>query len=203
MRITLAGVVGVGKSTISKMLGKKHKYLVMDEPVEENPYLDQYYADPKGMAFKMQVYMIMARSKQLKQAKITSNIIFDRSILEDPIFVDVLYELGYMNKTDYKVYKEFYVVVVLQSLYLDENIKPELVVYLRVDPKIAMERINKRGRASEQNIGSAYWTLLNQKYEEWYERSKDKFNFLVIDTNDKTPEEIVTIISDKLINCGA
>ncbi|WP_338955657.1 deoxynucleoside kinase [Spiroplasma endosymbiont of Polydrusus cervinus] len=200
MRITLAGVVGVGKSTVSKMLGEKHKYLVMDEPVEENPYLDQYYADPKGMAFKMQVYMIMARSKQLKQAKITSNIIFDRSILEDPIFVDVLYELGYMNKTDYKVYKEFYVVVVLQSLYLDENIKPELVVYLRVDPEIAMERISKRGRASEQNVGSAYWTLLNQKYEEWYERSKDKFNFLVIDANHKTPEEIVAIISEKLID---
>ncbi|APE74432.1 MULTISPECIES: deoxynucleoside kinase [Spiroplasma] len=199
MRITLAGVVGVGKSTVSKLLGKKHHYMVMDEPVEENPYLDQYYADPKDMAFKMQVYMVMARSKQLKQAKITSNIIFDRSILEDPIFVDVLYELGYMNTTDYKVYKEFYDVVVLQSLYLDENIKPELVVYLRVDPEIAMERITKRGRASEQNIGSAYWTLLNRKYEEWYERSKDKFNFLVIDANHKTPEEIVAIISEKLI----
>ncbi|AOX43728.1 deoxyadenosine/deoxycytidine kinase [Spiroplasma sp. NBRC 100390] len=198
MRITLAGVVGVGKSTVSKMLGKKHQYMVMDEPVEENPYLDQYYADPKDMAFKMQVYMIMARSKQLKQAKITSNIIFDRSILEDPIFVDVLYELGYMNNTDYKVYKEFYDVVVLQSLYLDENIKPELVVYLRVDPEIAMERIIKRGRASEQNVNSAYWTLLNRKYEEWYERVKDKFNFLVIDANNKTPEEIVAIISEKL-----
>ncbi len=199
MRITLAGVVGVGKSTVSKLLGEKHYYMVMDEPVEENPYLDQYYADPKDMAFKMQVYMVMARSKQLKQAKITSNIIFDRSILEDPIFVDVLYELGYMNTTDYKVYKEFYDVVVLQSLYLDENIKPELVVYLRVDPEIAMERITKRGRASEQNIGNAYWTLLNRKYEEWYERSKDKFNFLVIDANHKTPEEIVAIISEKLI----
>ncbi len=199
MRITLAGVVGVGKSTISKRLGEKHHYMVMDEPVEENPYLDKYYVNPKDMAFKMQVYMVMARSKQLKQAKITSNIIFDRSILEDPIFVDVLYELGYMNKTDYKVYKEFYDVVVLQSLYLDQNIKPELVVYLRVDPEIAMERIIKRGRASEQNIGSAYWTLLNQKYEEWYELSKDKFNFLVIDANHKKPEEIVAIISEKLI----
>lgn len=198
MRITLAGVVGVGKSTVSKMLGEKHQYMVMDEPVKENPYLDQYYADPKDMAFKMQVYMIMARSKQLKQAKITSNIIFDRSILEDPIFVDVLYELGYMNNTDYKVYKEFYDVVVLQSLYLDENIKPELVVYLRVDHEIAMERIIKRGRASEQNVGNAYWILLNRKYEEWYERVKDKFNFLVIDANDKTPEEIVAIISEKL-----
>lgn len=198
MRITLAGVVGVGKSTVSKMLGEKYQYMVMDEPVEENPYLDQYYADPKNMAFKMQVYMIMARSKQLKQAKITSNIIFDRSILEDPIFVDVLYELGYMNNTDYKVYKEFYDVVVLQSLYLDENIKPELVVYLRVDPEIAMERIIKRGRTSEQNVSAAYWTLLNRKYEEWYERVRDKFNFLVIGANNKTPEEIVDIISEKL-----
>lgn len=61
MRITLAGVVGVGKSTVSKLLGKKHHYMVMDEPVEENPYLDQYYADPKDMAFKMQVYMVIDR----------------------------------------------------------------------------------------------------------------------------------------------
>ncbi|AHF57587.1 deoxynucleoside kinase [Spiroplasma eriocheiris] len=198
MRITLAGVVGVGKSTVSKMLGDKYNYVVMDEPVEENPYLDEYYADPKNMAFKMQVYMVMARSKQLKQAKIEPNIIFDRSVLEDIIFVDVLHELGYMNMTDYKVYREFYDIVVLQSLYLDETIKPELVVYLRISPFGAMNRIKQRGRPSEQTVSPAYWELLNKKYEEWYQRNKDKFNFLVIDAEDKTPNEIVDIISEKI-----
>ncbi|AGM24954.1 deoxynucleoside kinase [Spiroplasma chrysopicola] len=198
MKITLAGVVGVGKSTISQMLGAKHNYLVMDEPVEENPYLDAYYQDPKAMAFKMQVYMVMARSKQLKQAKITPNIIFDRSILEDAIFVDVLYELGYMNEVDYKVYMEFYNIVVLESLYLDDQIKPDLVVYLQVDPSIAIERIKKRGRASEQAVDKAYWILLNQKYEEWYQKIKDKFNVLIINANKKTPEEIVSLIEKEI-----
>lgn len=202
MKLTLAGVVGVGKSTISKLLGKKYNYLVMEEPVNENPYLDEYYADPKNMAFKMQVYMLMERSKQLKQAKINSDIIFDRSVLEDPIFVDVLHDLGYMNTTDYKVYTEFYNIVVLQSLYLGEQIKPELVVYLRISPAGAIERINKRGRVSEQNVSAAYWTLLNKKYEEWYQRNKDKFNFLVIDAEDKSPEEIVEIIS-KVIDANS
>lgn len=198
MRIVLSGVVGVGKSTISKILGKKYNYIVMNEPVEENPYLDQYYNDPKNMAFKMQIYMIMARSKQLKQAKIKSNIIFDRSILEDPIFVDVLYELGYMNIVDYKVYKEFYDIVILQSIYLDKNIKPELIIYLQADTKIAIERIFKRGRKSEQKIDNVYWKLLNKKYEDWYKCLKNKFNFLVINTNYKTPEEIVYLISKKI-----
>ncbi|AGM25973.1 deoxyadenosine/deoxycytidine kinase [Spiroplasma syrphidicola EA-1] len=198
MKITLAGVVGVGKSTISQMLGAKHNYLVMDEPVEENPYLDAYYQDPKAMAFKMQVYMVMARSKQLKQAKITPNIIFDRSILEDAIFVDVLYELGYMDEVDYKVYMEFYNIVVLESLYLDDQIKPDLVVYLQVDPSIAIERIKKRGRASEQTVDEAYWILLNKKYEEWYQKIKDKFNVLVINANTKTPAEIVSLIEKEI-----
>lgn len=79
MRITLAGVVGAGKSTVSELLAVRNNYDIMKEPVETNPYLDQYYSEPKATAFKMQVFMIMARSKQLKQTRAIKNIIYDRS----------------------------------------------------------------------------------------------------------------------------
>ncbi|BDT02487.1 hypothetical protein SHM_01330 [Spiroplasma ixodetis] len=69
MKIVLSGVVGVGKSTISRELAKLLKYKIMDEPVTSNPYLDDFYQNPLEYAFKMQVFMLMARSKQLKEAQ--------------------------------------------------------------------------------------------------------------------------------------
>lgn len=195
MKIVLAGVVGVGKSTISNNLSKKLGFTVMEEPVANNPYLDDFYSDPKTYAFKMQIFMLMARSKQLKTALKLENVIFDRSILEDPIFVEVLKTQNNISDTDYQVYYDFYESVIISSLYFDPQIKPDLIVYLKVTTKKAIERINSRGRVSEKQVSAKYWELLNAKYEEWYEKNKNKFPFLVIDTNEKNPNEIV----DKII----
>ncbi|WJG69369.1 deoxynucleoside kinase [Spiroplasma ixodetis] len=196
MKIVLSGVVGVGKSTISKELAKLLKYKIMDEPVTSNPYLDDFYQNPLEYAFKMQVFMLMARSKQLKEAQNFNNVIFDRSILEDPIFVEVLKTQNNMNDRDYEVYLNFYNNVIISSLYFDPQIKPDLIVYLKANLENTIERINLRGRESEKHVDHEYWSLLNKKYEQWYEKEKNNFNFLVIDTNDLTPKEIVQKIID-------
>ncbi|MBP1526011.1 MAG: deoxynucleoside kinase [Spiroplasma sp. WSS] len=196
MKIVLSGVVGVGKSTISRELAKLLKYKIMDEPVTSNPYLDDFYQNPLEYAFKMQVFMLMARSKQLKEAQNFNNVIFDRSILEDPIFVEVLKAQNNMNDRDYEVYLNFYNNVIISSLYFDPQIKPDLIVYLKANLENTIERINLRGRESEKHVPHEYWSLLNKKYEQWYEKEKNNFNFLVIDTNDLTPKEIVQKIID-------
>lgn len=194
MKIVLAGVVGVGKSTISAKLAEKLNFKMMEEPVANNPYLDDFYANPKEYAFKLQVFMLMARSKQLKAAIDEDNVIFDRSILEDPIFVEVLKAQDSISERDYQVYYDFYNHVVISSLYFDPKIKPDLIVYLQVTTENAIERIAQRGRASEKQVDSAYWELLNQKYDEWYQKTKVKLPFLVVDTNTKNPDEIVSEI---------
>ncbi|WP_308150062.1 deoxynucleoside kinase [Spiroplasma sp. AdecLV25b] len=199
MKIVLSGVVGVGKSTVSNQLSKQLKYKIMDEPVANNPYLDDFYQNPLQYAFKMQIFMLMARSKQLKDSQKLENVIFDRSILEDPIFVEVLKVQDNMSDRDYQVYLDFYNNVIISSLYFDPQVKPDLIIYLRVDVDKAIERIKLRGRESEKNVPREYWKLLNDKYEQWYEREKKQFNFLVIDTNDITPDEIIKKITDYLI----
>lgn len=198
MKIVLAGVVGVGKSTISTQLAKQLKFKIMDEPVASNPYLDDFYQNPLEYAFKMQIFMLMARSKQLKDSQELENVIFDRSILEDPIFVEVLKAQYNMTDRDYQVYLDFYKCVITSSLYFDPQIKPDLIIYLRVDVDTAIERIKLRGRESEKNVPREYWKLLNDKYEQWYENEKKQFNFLVINTNDITPDEIIKKINDYL-----
>lgn len=199
MKIVLAGVVGVGKSTISNQLAKHLKFKVMDEPVASNPYLDDFYQNPLEYAFKMQIFMLMARSKQLKDSQKLENVIFDRSILEDPIFVEVLKTQDNISERDYQVYLDFYKNVIISCLYFDPKIKPDLIIYLKVDVDKAIERINLRGRDSEKNVPREYWKLLNDKYEEWYEREKKQFKFLVINTNDTTPDEIIKKITDCLL----
>jgi len=156
MRIILAGVVGVGKSTISIKLAERLNFKVMQEPVTTNPYLDDFYAKPREFAFKMQIFMLMARSKQLKEAIDIKNIIFDRSILEDPIFVEVLKAQNNINEVDYQVYYDFYNNVVISSLYFDPKIKPDLIIYLKVTTNNAIDRINQRGRESEKHVSFNY-----------------------------------------------
>ncbi|MBE4704164.1 deoxynucleoside kinase [Spiroplasma platyhelix] len=203
MKIVLAGVVGVGKSTISDKLAQKLNFKVMQEPVADNPYLDDFYGNPKEFAFKMQIFMLMARSKQLKAAIDEENVIFDRSILEDPIFVEVLKAQNNISDVDYQVYYDFYNHVVVSSLYFDPKIKPDLIVYLQVTTDNAIKRIVQRGRESEKHVDSGYWELLNQKYQEWYQKNKDKFPFLVVDTNSKNPDEIVEEIITTIKNSSS
>lgn len=201
MKIALSGVVGAGKSTISKLLLQEYpNYLLLSEPVEENPYLDEYYENTLVMAFKMQIFMLMARTRQLKLAQNIKDVIFDRSILEDIIFVEVLKTLDLISEVDYQVYYDFYTNVVFDSIYLNNNLKPDVIIYLRINPLNAIERIKKRNRESEQLISYDYWKILNEKYEWWYETNKDKFNFLVIDVNNKNSLEIVGIIKEYLEN---
>lgn len=200
MKIVIAGVVGVGKSTLSQNLANKLNFKLMEEPVGSNPYLDDFYNSPKDYAFKMQIFMLMARSKQLKQGIKIDNVIFDRSLLEDPIFVEVLKAQNNISERDYQVYWDFYNNVIASSLYFDPITKPDLIIYLQVSTENAVQRINNRGRESEKQVPVSYWQLLNQKYEEWYVKSKDKLPFLVINTNNKNPDEVLAEINDYLEN---
>jgi deoxyadenosine/deoxycytidine kinase len=157
MRIAIFGTVGAGKSTVSNALSQRLHHEIFPEPIDNNPYFEDYYRDLKGTVFKMQIYMLAARSKQLKQAQQLKNIIFDRTILEDPLFMGVNYDLGNVNEIDYQTYQDFYDNVVLETLKLpDERVKFDIVVYLKVSVDKAIERIKKRGREQELLVGRDY-----------------------------------------------
>nr|2JAS_A Chain A, DEOXYGUANOSINE KINASE [Mycoplasma mycoides subsp. mycoides SC]2JAS_B Chain B, DEOXYGUANOSINE KINASE [Mycoplasma mycoides subsp. mycoides SC]2JAS_C Chain C, DEOXYGUANOSINE KINASE [Mycoplasma mycoides subsp. mycoides SC]2JAS_D Chain D, DEOXYGUANOSINE KINASE [Mycoplasma mycoides subsp. mycoides SC]2JAS_E Chain E, DEOXYGUANOSINE KINASE [Mycoplasma mycoides subsp. mycoides SC]2JAS_F Chain F, DEOXYGUANOSINE KINASE [Mycoplasma mycoides subsp. mycoides SC] len=196
MKIAIFGTVGAGKSTISAEISKKLGYEIFKEPVEENPYFEQYYKDLKKTVFKMQIYMLTARSKQLKQAKNLENIIFDRTLLEDPIFMKVNYDLNNVDQTDYNTYIDFYNNVVLENLKIPENkLSFDIVIYLRVSTKTAISRIKKRGRSEELLIGEEYWETLNKNYEEFYKQNVYDFPFFVVDAELDVKTQIELIMN--------
>ncbi|KNG79398.1 deoxynucleoside kinase [Mycoplasma sp. HU2014] len=199
MRIAIFGTVGAGKSTVSAEISKRLGYEIFPEPIEENPYFDDYYKDLKATVFKMQIYMLTARSKQLKQAHQLKDIIFDRTILEDPIFMKVNYDLGNVNETDYKTYIDFYDNVILENLKLpDERVKFDIVIYLRVSTETAIRRIAQRGRPQELLIDNSYWELLNRDYEEFYNKNIYDFPFFVVDADEEDINKKMEIIMAKL-----
>ncbi|ABC01193.1 nucleoside kinase [Mycoplasma capricolum subsp. capricolum ATCC 27343] len=196
MKIAIFGTVGAGKSTISQEISKRLGYEIFKEPVEENPYFEQYYKDLKKTVFKMQIYMLTARSKQLKQAKNLENIIFDRTLLEDPIFMKVNYDLNNVDQIDYNTYIEFYNNVVLENLKIPENkLSFDIVIYLRVSTKTAISRIKKRGRSEEPLIGDEYWETLNKNYEEFYKQNVYNFPFFVVDAELDVKAQIELIMN--------
>ncbi|WP_381414998.1 deoxynucleoside kinase [Spiroplasma endosymbiont of Anurida maritima] len=201
MKISLAGVVGVGKSTISEILKQTDNDIVIfSEPVKKNPYLNDFYNNPKDFAFRMQIFMIMERSKQLLNIPKDKDVIFDRSIYEDKIFVEVLKKMGNMNITDYKLYMDFYGMLVQENLYLKNDIVPDLFVYLKISVHNAIKRIKQRARASELIVDKAYWKLLNKQYYIWYKNIKKTNNVIKINMNrissKRAAEKIYKIIQN-------
>ncbi|WP_339022478.1 deoxynucleoside kinase [Spiroplasma endosymbiont of Crioceris asparagi] len=196
MRIALFGTVGAGKSTMSEILSKKLNAEIFPEPVDNNPYFDDYYRDMPNFIFKMQIWMLTARSRQLIHAMDIKNVIFDRTILEDPIFVQVNHDLKRMNDIDFQTYNNFYNEVVLPSL--QERANFDVVVYLRLSAEKSIERIVERGRPQEVAADHSYWELLNKRYEDFYQKNKNKFNFLVIDAENDNLEKKASEVIEHL-----
>lgn len=196
MRIALFGTVGAGKSSVSDRISEKLGFEIFPEPIENNPYFDAYYEDMEANVFKMQIYMLAARSRQLTEAKELNNVIFDRTILEDPIFVKVNHDLKTMNDIDFKTYNDFYENVIVPSL--GQRAEFDLVIYLKVSTEKAIQRIKERGRLQELDTPKIYWQTLNDRYNDYYEKRKLLFPFLVIEAETDDMDSKMEIIMNKI-----
>ena len=149
--ISIAGLIGVGKSTLAKALASHLGFDVHHEPVAENEYLDDFYTDTARYAFAMQVYLLNARFQQHQEIIWRGRgAVQDRTIYEDGIFAKVLMDMGLMHPRDYQTY---------QSLF--RNLarfmcRPTAIVYLHCSPETCYERIQMRARDCEQGIDIEY-----------------------------------------------
>ncbi len=164
--VAIAGNIGVGKSTLAKLLSQRLGWDPFLEAVDDNPYLADFYADMRRWSFHSQIYFLSRRLRhhwQLIQR--TNSVIQDRTVYEDAeIFARNLYRQGLMDERDYYSYWELYQVV---TTVLPP---PDLVVYLRASVPTLQTRISQRGREYERNIQEDYLHRLNNLYEEWVER---------------------------------
>ena len=161
--ITVAGNIGVGKSTLVEMLCTRLGWEPFFEGVVDNPYLADFYADMAAWSFHSQVFFLSRRLRDLRRLMdFPRTVVQDRSVYEDAeIFAKNLYRQGFIRDRDWKCYRELYEV-------LTELLPPpDLVIYLQATVPTLLRRIALRGREYEKNIAPDYLAQLNELYEEW------------------------------------
>lgn len=181
--VAVAGNIGSGKSSLTKLLSGRMGWRPFFESVEDNPYLNDFYKDMKRWSFELQVYFLSNRFRSHKSiTEGEGSVVLDRVIYEDAeIFARNLYEIGHMAKRDYDNYVALYHVM---TEYLRP---PDLLIYLRASIDTLLRQISLRGRDFEQSIKREYLEQLNRHYERWtasYNRGKlltlesDKLDFV-------------------------
>lgn len=164
--VSIAGNIGVGKSTLVGILAEEFGWQPCYELVADHPYLDDYYADRERWGFHSQIWFLSRRYEQhLEIADTPVPVCQDRSIYEDyEVFVKALLEQGIFSHRDFRTYRQLYYALV-RSIQ-----PPTLLVYLHASVPTLLERIDGRGRGYEQAIPASYLEYLNRRYDEWLRR---------------------------------
>lgn len=177
--VAVAGNIGAGKSSLTKLLANEFGWKPYFESVDDNPYLPDFYADMKRWSFHLQIYFLANRFKNHKQmVESNESVIQDRSIYEDAeIFARNLYEIGKMERRDYENYVSLFHVMM-------EYLKPpDLMIYLRSSVTTLVKQIARRGRSFEQGIQQSYLEQLNRLYEDWITHY-DRGPLLVVESDE-------------------
>ncbi len=163
--IAVAGNIGVGKSTLVRLLCQDLQWMPFYEPVTENPYLADFYEDMQAWGFHSQIYFLMRRLRiHRKLMNSPGSVVQDRSVYEDAeIFAHNLFLQDAINERDYETYQELYRVLV------EFLPPPDLVIYLRASVPTLLDRIAMRDRSYERSISAEYLADLNNLYERWVE----------------------------------
>lgn len=195
----LAGNIGVGKTTWTRLLSEKFGWHPYYEKVVENPYLADFYHNMKHWSFHSQVYFLTQRFKaQLEIQKSHATCIQDRTIFEDgEVFAQNLYTRKFMNQRDYECYRQLF------DAMLDSIVYPDLIIYLRASIWTLISRIRRRGRDFEREIDKEYLAQLNVLYDQWIDRYSNKYRVLVVDTEDFDIEQDKERLDQILKSIGA
>ena len=163
MHIAIAGNIGCGKTTLTKMLAKRYGWTPRFESVENNPYLADYYEDMARWSFNLQIYFLNKRFQDVVEiSRCKDTIVQDRTIFEDArIFAPNLHDMGLMSDRDFANYSELF------DLMMSLVGKPDLLIYIRASIPHLIAQIQKRGREYEQGIRIDYLNGLNERYENW------------------------------------
>ena len=191
MHIGVAGNIGSGKSTLTRMLSEHYGWTPQYEAVTYNPYLEDYYKDIPRWSFNLEMYFLEQRFKDvLEIARSKETVIQDRTLFEGVyIFVANNYEMGNLSKRDFDTYMGMF------NLLMSLVSPPDLLICLRSSIPNLISQIQKRGREYEKSIRIDYITGLNERYEEWIKDYKG--NLLVIDADNikfgNNPEDFAKV----------
>lgn len=201
MHIAIAGNIGSGKTTLTRLLSQHYSWEPKYEDVDVNPYLSDFYNDMQRWSFNLQIYFLNKRFQGVVDIHNSSrNVVQDRTIYEDArIFAPNLHAMGLMSTRDFENYKSLF------DLMISLVRPPDLLIYLKSSIPNLVSQIQKRGRVYESGIRLDYLQGLNNRYEEWIAGYKDGKKLIVnVDLLkfEENPEHLQQII--QLINkeCG-
>ena len=179
MHIAIAGNIGSGKTTLTRLLAKHYGWEAHYEDVDTNPYLNNFYEDMQRWSFNLQVYFLNSRFRQVVEIrKQDKKVIQDRTIYEDAyIFAPNLHSMGLMSSRDFNNYSSLFE---LMSSFIQP---PDLLIYLKAGVPTLVSQIQKRGRDYENSIRLDYLKKLNERYEEWIS-GYDHGKLLIINVDD-------------------
>ena len=177
MHIAIAGNIGSGKTTLTRMLAARYGWTPKYESVDFNPYLSDFYEDMSRWSFNLQIYFLNKRFKDVVEISKTDDVIIqDRTIYEDArIFAPNLHDMGLMSSRDFETYSDLF------DLMMSLVKMPDLLIYLKSSIPNLVSQIQKRGREYEKTIRIDYLTGLNNKYENCIKDYKG--HLLVIDAD--------------------
>lgn len=184
MHIAIAGNIGSGKTTLTRMLAAHFNWTPKFESVDYNPYLADFYNDMERWSFNIQIYFLNKRFLDVVEINKHEDVVIqDRSIYEDAcIFAPNLHNMGLMSTRDYENYASLF------SLMVSLVKAPDLLIYLRSSIPHLVGNIQKRGREYESSIRLDYLKGLNALYEQWVENYKDG-KLLILDVDKLNFEE--------------
>lgn len=179
MHIAVAGNIGSGKTTLTRLLAKHYSWEAHYEDVDDNPYLHDFYDDMQRWSFNLQIYFLNSRFNQIIDIRRSGNtVIQDRTIYEDAyIFAPNLHSMGLMSTRDFENY--FTLFNLMSSLIQP----PDLVLYLRASVPTLVNQIQNRGRKYEDSIRLDYLRRLNERYEAWVE-AYNMGKLLIVEADD-------------------
>ena len=174
--IAVEGTIGVGKTSLAKILGERLEAKLILEEFEENPFLVDFYKDAERFAFQTQLFFLLSRYRQQQELQQTD--LFTKALISDYMFVkDRLFAALNLNDKEMDLYNSV-------ARILEKNVSsPDMVIFLQSDTDRLMLNIKKRGREYEKSIDWKYIDALNQIYNEFFFRY-DKSPLLIINTND-------------------
>lgn len=194
MHVAIAGNIGAGKTTLTKLLAKHFNWEPQYEDVLENPYLEDFYNDMSRWSFNLQIYFLNSRFRQILDIRESGrDIIQDRTIYEDAfIFAPNLHSMGLMSNRDYGNYRSLF------DLMESVTKAPDLLIYLKSSIPNLVKQIQRRGREYENSISIDYLNRLNERYDEWI-NNYTKGRLLVVNVDDldfvDNPEDLGNIIN--------
>ncbi|MDA2738430.1 deoxynucleoside kinase [Bacillus cereus group sp. Bc015] len=190
--IVVGGMIGLGKTSVSELLGKELESEVFYESVDNNPILPLFYTSTdeeiqaKRYPFLLQLYFLQTRFESIKQAYYKNNNVLDRSIYEDWYFAKVNHDLGRISELEFQVYEGLLNEMMKEIDGLPYKKAPDLMVYLKASFDTVLHRIGLRGREFEQDESLVdYYRTLWEGYDEWVHKHYNASEVLIIDM-DKT-----------------